>query len=130
MGQRRRQRQRIRAARAGGQHQVTGGEAVQPAADGPADLGHRPSEGRLVGDCPRRPRWQARREHAPTPEHPLIVILVDEVAFLTAYQPDKQLRDRVKAALATLTTQGRAVGFSVVVAGPAAVPIFWTLTAS
>jgi DNA segregation ATPase FtsK/SpoIIIE, S-DNA-T family len=58
----------------------------------------------------------ARREHAPTPEHPLIVILVDEVAFLTAYQPDKQLRDRVKAALATLTTQGRAVGFSVVAA--------------
>src|SRR5262245_25872214 len=57
-----------------------------------------------------------RREHAPTPEHPFVVIVVDEVAFLTAYQPDRQLRDRVKAALATLTTQGRAVGFCVVAA--------------
>jgi S-DNA-T family DNA segregation ATPase FtsK/SpoIIIE len=45
-----------------------------------------------------------------------VVILVDEVAFLTAYQPDRQLRDRVKAALATLTTQGRAVGFCVIAA--------------
>jgi S-DNA-T family DNA segregation ATPase FtsK/SpoIIIE len=56
------------------------------------------------------------REHAPTVEHPFTVIVVDEVAFLTAYLPDKQLRDRVKAALATLTTQGRAVGFAVVAA--------------
>ena len=39
-----------------------------------------------------------------------MVVLVDEVAFLTAYHPDKHLRERVKAALATLTTQGRAVG--------------------
>jgi DNA segregation ATPase FtsK/SpoIIIE, S-DNA-T family len=43
-------------------------------------------------------------------------VLVDEVAFLTAYQPDKGLRERVKAALATLTTQGRAVGYCVVAA--------------
>jgi DNA segregation ATPase FtsK/SpoIIIE, S-DNA-T family len=56
------------------------------------------------------------REHTPSAEHPLVVILVDEVVFLTAYQPDRQLRDRVKAALATLTTQGRAVGFAVVAA--------------
>jgi len=44
------------------------------------------------------------------------VIIVDEVAFLTAYHPDKTLRERVKAALATLTTQGRAVGYCVVAA--------------
>jgi S-DNA-T family DNA segregation ATPase FtsK/SpoIIIE len=56
------------------------------------------------------------REHTPTTDHPFVVILVDEVAFLTAYQPDRQLRDRVKAALATLTTQGRAVGFCVIAA--------------
>jgi len=43
-------------------------------------------------------------------------VLVDEVAFLTAYQPDRNLRERVKAALATLTTQGRAVGYCVVAA--------------
>ena len=47
---------------------------------------------------------------------PFVVIVVDEVAFLTAYHPDKSLRERVKAALATLTTQGRAVGYCVVAA--------------
>jgi S-DNA-T family DNA segregation ATPase FtsK/SpoIIIE len=56
------------------------------------------------------------REHVPSPEHPFIVVLVDEVAFLTAYLSDRALRDRIKAALATLTTQGRAVGYSVVAA--------------
>jgi DNA segregation ATPase FtsK/SpoIIIE, S-DNA-T family len=54
------------------------------------------------------------RTHRPTSEHPLTVVLVDEVAFLTAYQPDKKLRDRAVAAIATLTTQGRAVGYSIV----------------
>ena len=44
------------------------------------------------------------------------MVLVDEVAFLTAYQPDKPSRTRIMAALATLTTQGRAVGYSVVAA--------------
>jgi S-DNA-T family DNA segregation ATPase FtsK/SpoIIIE len=43
-----------------------------------------------------------------TPEYLFIVIMVDEIAFLTAYQPNPKLRDRIKAALATLTTQGRA----------------------
>jgi DNA segregation ATPase FtsK/SpoIIIE, S-DNA-T family len=57
-----------------------------------------------------------QRDHTPTTGYPFTVILVDEVAFLTAYHPDKALRDRVKAALATLTTQGRAVGFCVVAA--------------
>jgi S-DNA-T family DNA segregation ATPase FtsK/SpoIIIE len=56
------------------------------------------------------------REHTPTPEHPFIVVLVDEVAFLTAYLSDRALRDRIKAALATLTTQGRAVGYAVIAA--------------
>jgi S-DNA-T family DNA segregation ATPase FtsK/SpoIIIE len=56
------------------------------------------------------------REHTPTIEHPFTVVLVDEVAFLTAYLSDRAIRDRIKAALATLTTQGRAVGFAVVAA--------------
>jgi DNA segregation ATPase FtsK/SpoIIIE, S-DNA-T family len=56
------------------------------------------------------------RDHTQTAEYPFVVIIVDEVAFLTAYLPDRQLRDRVKAALATLTTQGRAVGFCVIAA--------------
>src|SRR5258707_6423122 len=57
-----------------------------------------------------------QRDHTPTTEHPFVMVLVDEVAFLTAYHPDKNLRDRVKAALATLTTQGRAAGYCVVAA--------------
>jgi len=56
------------------------------------------------------------REHTPTVEHPFTVILVDEVAFLTAYLSDRAIRDRIKAALATLTTQGRAVGYCVIAA--------------
>jgi DNA segregation ATPase FtsK/SpoIIIE, S-DNA-T family len=57
-----------------------------------------------------------QRDHTPTREHPFTVILVDEVAFLTAYQPDRKLRERIMNALATLTTQGRAVGYCVIAA--------------
>jgi DNA segregation ATPase FtsK/SpoIIIE, S-DNA-T family len=65
----------------------------------------------------RAARFAGRqREHTPTREDPFTVIVVDEVAFLTAYQPDKGLRTRIMNALATLTTQGRAVGYAVVAA--------------
>ncbi|MGH3220331.1 MAG: FtsK/SpoIIIE domain-containing protein [Streptosporangiaceae bacterium] len=57
-----------------------------------------------------------QREHTPTRAHPFTVVLVDEVAFLTAYQTDRKLRERTMNALATLTTQGRAVGYAVVAA--------------
>jgi DNA segregation ATPase FtsK/SpoIIIE, S-DNA-T family len=57
-----------------------------------------------------------QRDHTPTTEFPFVVVLVDEVAFLTAYHPDRNVRERVKSALATLTTQGRAVGYCVVAA--------------
>jgi S-DNA-T family DNA segregation ATPase FtsK/SpoIIIE len=56
------------------------------------------------------------RDHQPTTGFPFVVVLVDEVAFLTAYQADRKLRDRTLAALATLTTQGRAAGYAVVAA--------------
>ena len=65
----------------------------------------------------RAARFAGRqRDHTPAAADPFVVILVDEVAFLTAYQADRKLRDRTLAALATLTTQGRAVGYSVVAA--------------
>ena len=70
----------------------------------------------------RAARFAGRqRDHTPTIEDPFVVVLVDEVAFLTAYQPDRKLKDRIMAALATLTTQGRAVGYcgGGRVAGPA-----------
>jgi S-DNA-T family DNA segregation ATPase FtsK/SpoIIIE len=57
-----------------------------------------------------------QRDHTPTIQDPFTVVLVDEVAFLTAYQPDRKRKDRIMAALATLTTQGRAVGYCVVAA--------------
>jgi DNA segregation ATPase FtsK/SpoIIIE, S-DNA-T family len=57
-----------------------------------------------------------QREHTPTAEDPFVVVLVDEVAFLTAYQPDRKLEERIMLALATLTTQGRALGYCVVAA--------------
>ncbi|MFI6180606.1 FtsK/SpoIIIE domain-containing protein [Nonomuraea sp. NPDC051191] len=57
-----------------------------------------------------------QRSHTPTVVDPFVLVVVDEVAFLTAYQSDRQLRQRISAALATLTTQGRAVGVGVLAA--------------
>ncbi|MGW7483487.1 FtsK/SpoIIIE domain-containing protein [Nonomuraea muscovyensis] len=57
-----------------------------------------------------------QRSHTPTVEDPFVLVVVDEVAFLTAYQADRQLKQRISAALATLTTQGRAVGIGVMAA--------------
>ncbi|MFI6905245.1 FtsK/SpoIIIE domain-containing protein [Nonomuraea sp. NPDC050394] len=56
------------------------------------------------------------RRHVPTTDEPFVLVIIDEVAFLTAYEPDRDLRRRALAALATLTSQGRAVGFGVVAA--------------
>ena len=56
------------------------------------------------------------RTHTPSVEEPLLVVLVDEVALLTAYLPDRKLRDRAERALATLATQGRAPGVVLVAA--------------
>ena len=35
-----------------------------------------------------------QRDHTPTREDPFTVVLVDEVAFLTAYQPDRNAQGR------------------------------------
>ena len=56
------------------------------------------------------------RLHEPTIAEPLIVVVVDEVATLSAYLPDRKLRERMAHALGLLLTQGRAVGVSVVAA--------------
>jgi DNA segregation ATPase FtsK/SpoIIIE, S-DNA-T family len=73
---------------------------------------------RAVADMQQRAARFAghQRDHTPTVTDPFTVVLVDEVAFLTAYQPDRKLRERIMNALATLTTQGRAVGYCVVAA--------------
>jgi S-DNA-T family DNA segregation ATPase FtsK/SpoIIIE len=54
------------------------------------------------------------RTFAPSAAFPFLVVLIDELAFLTAYQPDRDLRKRAEAAIATLTSQGRSVGVCVV----------------
>jgi DNA segregation ATPase FtsK/SpoIIIE, S-DNA-T family len=56
------------------------------------------------------------RQHQPTPGEPLIVLNLDEIAFLTAYLPDRKLRERFGQALARILTQGRAVGVLVMAA--------------
>lgn len=56
------------------------------------------------------------RLHEPTVREPLILVVVDEVATLSAYLPDRKLRDRIAHSLGLLLTQGRAVGVSVVAA--------------
>src|SRR4051812_35962690 len=54
------------------------------------------------------------RTHTPTIEEPLVLVLIDEVANLTAYLTDRKVKDRINRALGLLLTQGRAVGVSVV----------------
>ena len=56
------------------------------------------------------------RLHEPTPEEPLIVVMVDELASLTAYLTDRDARKRIAAALSLLLSQGRAVGVLVIAA--------------
>jgi hypothetical protein len=56
------------------------------------------------------------RQHEPSQAEPLILIVIDELAALTAYVTDRKLKDRIKAALGLLLTQGRAVGVHVVAA--------------
>jgi FtsK/SpoIIIE family len=56
------------------------------------------------------------RQHVPTEAEPLYVIVIDELATLTAYLADRQLKDRIKSALGVILTQGRAAGVHVVAA--------------
>ena len=55
------------------------------------------------------------RLHTPTTDEPLIVVVVDELASLTAYA-ERDDRRRISAALSLLLSQGRAVGVVVVAA--------------
>lgn len=66
----------------------------------------------------RAARFAGRvRTHTPTVEDPFVLVVVDEVAFLTAYHPDANgVKKPVRNALATLTSQGRSVGVGVLAA--------------
>ena len=56
------------------------------------------------------------RVHVPTPDAPAVVVVVDELAKLTAYEPDPALRRQATQALSVLLTQGRAPAVTVVAA--------------
>jgi S-DNA-T family DNA segregation ATPase FtsK/SpoIIIE len=54
------------------------------------------------------------RLHTPTSADPLIVVVIDELANLTAYLADRDCKKRIATALALLLSQGRAVGVTVI----------------
>ena len=54
------------------------------------------------------------RLHEPSVDEPLVVVIIDELAALTAYCTDRDARRRIAAALSLLLSQGRAVGITVI----------------
>jgi len=56
------------------------------------------------------------RLHTPTTTEPLFVVVIDEIAALTAYVTDRKVRSEIEQLLGLLLSQGRAVGISVVAA--------------
>jgi S-DNA-T family DNA segregation ATPase FtsK/SpoIIIE len=53
------------------------------------------------------------REHSPTKTSPLVVLLIDELAGVTAYMSDPGLRKEAAASLSRILTKGRALGIAV-----------------
>ncbi len=53
------------------------------------------------------------REHSPTKGSPLVVLLIDELAGVTAYMSDTALRKEAAASLSRILTKGRALGIVV-----------------
>ncbi|NEE02069.1 FtsK/SpoIIIE domain-containing protein [Phytoactinopolyspora halotolerans] len=69
----------------------------------------------LVTERANRLRGIAR-QHTPTPVEPFVLLVVDELAYLTAYLPERDLSKRLASALSVVLSQGRAVGVSVLAA--------------
>lgn len=53
------------------------------------------------------------RSHTPSTAEPFVVLLIDELAGLTAYMTDVALKKQVAASLSRILTKGRAVGIVV-----------------
>lgn len=68
-----------------------------------------------VEECERRARGMVgvAREHVPSVEAPLVLVLIDELASLVAYLPDRDLLRRAEVAVARLCSIGRAPGYFV-----------------
>ncbi|MGX7825628.1 FtsK/SpoIIIE domain-containing protein [Actinokineospora sp. 24-640] len=53
------------------------------------------------------------RGWTPASGEPFLLLVLDELADIIAYQPDRKLKERAAAALQTITSQGRAPGVAV-----------------
>ncbi|WP_053202940.1 FtsK/SpoIIIE domain-containing protein [Jiangella muralis] len=53
------------------------------------------------------------RKHTPTPGEPFVVLIIDELAFLSDYQDDTKLKHQFNKSLKVVLSQGRAAGVSV-----------------
>jgi hypothetical protein len=56
------------------------------------------------------------RRFEPSPEHPVNLLVIDELAYLAAMLPDKKLQQAAETALKTILILGRASGFVVIAA--------------
>jgi S-DNA-T family DNA segregation ATPase FtsK/SpoIIIE len=54
------------------------------------------------------------RQHIPTVEEPLIVVVIDEIASLTAYVTDRKIKADIEQLLGLILSQGRAVAVVVI----------------
>jgi S-DNA-T family DNA segregation ATPase FtsK/SpoIIIE len=77
-------------------------EAVQLLEDVAAQMKRRAGE--LAGKS---------RQHVATIDSPHVLVVIDELAALTAYLSDRELQRRANVAIALLCSQGRAPGFTV-----------------
>ncbi len=59
-------------------------------------------------------RWQGVRKWTPASGQPFVLLVVDELADVIAYQPDNALRKRANLALQSILSQGRAPGVCVI----------------
>jgi S-DNA-T family DNA segregation ATPase FtsK/SpoIIIE len=68
----------------------------------------------MLGRCDRL--RGTTRVHAPTVAEPAVVVVIDELAKLTAYEPDPALRRRAIQAISLLLSQGRGPAVTVIAA--------------
>jgi S-DNA-T family DNA segregation ATPase FtsK/SpoIIIE len=64
-------------------------------------------------DCRGRRMAGRARSHTPSTTEPLVVLLIDELAGLTAYMTDATLKKQVATSLSRILTKGRAIGIVV-----------------
>jgi DNA segregation ATPase FtsK/SpoIIIE, S-DNA-T family len=56
------------------------------------------------------------RQHTPSVTEPFVLVVIDEIASLTAYGTDRKQRNEIEQLLGLILSQGRAVGVSVLAA--------------